>query len=396
MPTEIIFSIMSDNGSVIQPFLDAFEAETGIRVMLQVMRWDMAWNQLVRSAIYNEGADISEIGNTWTRDLVGMNVLRPFSSGEITSMGRPEAFIPAAWANVLLGAERAWAIPWTAASRLIYYRPGLLLQAGIDPGAAFATPASVLETVRRLQENGLAEPVAIPTGETNGTLQNIASWIWAEGGDFIRPDGRAMAILEPDALRGMRAYFQLGRFLPKTPLLGAVAADDWFRQHQDTALTINGTWLLNHLGEEYSPQGGQYAVCPLPGPSFIGGSNLVIWKFSRRAGAAYQFARYLTQTAVQLRLNGALGVLPARVDALEMPPYSSEPYWKIAVQALQSGRSFPLANMWGVIEDRLVVGFDSVWKEVLAQPDADPQDALVRILTPVCQRSSTMLQETIP
>jgi hypothetical protein len=36
---------------------------------------------------------------------------------------------------------------------------------------------------------------------------------------------------------------------------------------------------------------------------------------------------------------------------------------------------------------------DAVWKEVLANPEADPQDALVRYLTPLCQRLDIMLQD---
>jgi len=52
MPAIIDFSILSDNGHVIQSFLDEFETETGVHVRLQVMDWGAAWNQLVRTAIY--------------------------------------------------------------------------------------------------------------------------------------------------------------------------------------------------------------------------------------------------------------------------------------------------------------------------------------------------------
>jgi hypothetical protein len=65
----------------------------------------------------------------------------------------------------------------------------------------------------------------------------------------------------------------------------------------------------------------------------------------------------------------------------------------MAAQALLSGRTFPSIRLWGVIEDRLSAGMDAVWKDILAHPDSDLQDALVRFLTPLCQRLDLMLQD---
>lgn len=394
MPNELVFSIMSDNGTVIQPILDAFEAETGIRVILQVMDWDLAWNELVRAAIYNKGPDISEIGSTWMRDLVGMNVLRPFSTGEIASMGRSRSFVPASWANVARSGEQAWAVPWLAGSRLIYYRPRLFAQAGVDPANAFGSPTRLYETARTLHENGVRVPLAIATGGTHATLHNIASWIWAEGGDFISRDGKSMAVLEPEALRGMREYYLLGRFIPpEVQFHGAEAPEEYFRQHADTAMTISGTWLFCGLGEQvYGPE-SEYALSPMPGPSFVGGSNLVIWKFSHNIDAAVGLVRYLTRVPVQARLSARLGLLPVQTGALDMEPYSTVASWKMAADELRSGRSFPTISIWGVVEDRLTMGMNEVWKAVLSHPDRDPHEALVRCLSPHCQRLDIMLQD---
>jgi multiple sugar transport system substrate-binding protein len=394
MPTEIEFSILSDEGPVIQPFLDEFESETGIHVRLRFMDWDAAWNQLVRAAIYNDGPDISEIGTTWTGDLIGMNGLRLFSAAEIASMGRSQSFVPAAWANAAPTGDKAWAIPWAAGSRLIYYRPRLFEQAGIDTKTAFASPDKLAEAARRLSEHGSRVPMAVSTGGTHATLHNLASWIWARGGDFVRPDGRSMALLEPKAFLGMREYFGLGRCLaPGTALNGASGPEEWFQQNTDTAMTVAGTWLVSQLGEETLGPGGEFAVAQMPGPSFVGGSNLVIWKYSRHPEASVQFARFLTRGDIQARLVRLVGLLPVRVDVLVCPPFSNEPYWQMAAQALLSGRTFPSIRLWGVIEDRLSAGMDAVWKDILAHPDSDLQDALVRFLTPLCQRLDLMLQD---
>jgi multiple sugar transport system substrate-binding protein len=394
MPTEIEFSILSDDGRVIRPFLDEFESETGVRVNLRYMDWDAAWTQLVRAAIYNDGPDISEIGTTWTGDLIGMNAIRSFTSAEISSMGSAKAFAPAAWANAAPTGDKSWAVPWLAGSRIIYYRPRLFEQAGVDAKTAFASPASLANAARCLSEHGSRVPFAVATGGTHATLHHMASWIWARGGDFVRPDGRAMALLEPNAMLGMREYFGLGRFLAAgIPLHGANAPEEFFLLNPDTAMTISGTWLINPIGEDRLRAGGEFSAAQLPGPSFVGGSNLVVWKYTRRAEAAVQFARYLTRADVQERLIRLIGHLPVRVEVLERPPFANEPYWRLGAQALLSGRSFPSIRLWGVIEDRLAGGMDAVWKEVLAHPEVDSQVALVRFLTPLCQRIDLMMQD---
>ncbi len=131
----------------------------------------------------------------------------------------------------------------------------------------------------------------------------------------------------------------------------------------------------------------------MPGPSFVGGSNLIIWKYSQHAEAAVQLAQFLTRTSIQARLNAIIGLLPVRIDALNAAPYSTDTSWKMAASSLLTGRTFPSIRLWGVIEDRLSAGLDAVWSSVLEQPEADPKDPLVSLLTPLCQRLNIMLHD---
>jgi hypothetical protein len=68
---------------------------------------------LVKVALYGEGPDVSEIGTTWCASLVAMNALRPFTPGEIASLGRPSAFLPSSWqTGILPGDDQICAVPW--------------------------------------------------------------------------------------------------------------------------------------------------------------------------------------------------------------------------------------------------------------------------------------------
>ena len=97
MRTELELSIMADSPAGIQPLLDEFESDSGIRVRLRLLAWDTAWSDLVKVALYGDGPDVSEIGSTWLGDLVAMNAVRALDEAELAHLERPSAFLPSAW-----------------------------------------------------------------------------------------------------------------------------------------------------------------------------------------------------------------------------------------------------------------------------------------------------------
>ncbi len=182
----------------IQPTLDQFEAETNVHVNLTVLEWDSAWSEVLKTALYRHGPDISEMGSTWVSSLVGMNSLRPFSNEELAGFGGPGNFIPSLWeSGKLAGETRLWAFPWLGYTRVIYYRRDLLEKAGIDEKTAFQTHAQLVKTLIRVQEMGGCTPWGVPTrfNDTtpctislpgSGTAEVTLSAEMAEKSFFIR------------------------------------------------------------------------------------------------------------------------------------------------------------------------------------------------------------------
>jgi multiple sugar transport system substrate-binding protein len=395
MPEEIEFSIMAPDPGELQPLLEAFEAEHGVHVRLQLLTWDIAWRTFVRSALYGDGPDVSEIGTTWLGDMVGMNALRPFNAAEVASFGKASAFTPAAWKTVIqAGDAHVWGIPWLTGARLLYYRPALLERAGVDPGSAFQSNQTLAAAVSRLQAASAAVPWTVPTGYTHTTLLNIASWVWAAGGDFLSADGRSTRFMEPASLEGMRAYFDLGRYLaPQVRHLNGLEPDEHFLSEPGTALTLSGPWLFCEARRRGHLQGDSIAVALPPGPSFVGGSNLMIWKHSRNPEAAVKLVRFLTQKAAQVAYCPYIGLLPARLEALAEAPFSSDPFWQVAARGVESGRIFPTIRLWGLVEDRLTAGFSAVWADLLADPSLKPETTLEKHLAPLAARLEPLLKQ---
>lgn len=395
MTEEVEFSVMAPDAEGLRPLLDQFEAEQGVRVRLRLLTWDSAWSTLVRASIYGDAPDVSEIGTTWLGDLVGMNALRPFNTAEVTSFGKAAAFFPAAWKTATQsGDTHVWAIPWLVGSRLLYYRPALLEQAGVDAQAAFRSNASLEEAIRRLEEQGTPVPWTVPTGYTHTTLLNLASWVWAAGGDFLSADGDSTCFTRQAALDGLSAYYRLGRFLaPAVRHLNGLEPDDHFLADPGTALTISGPWLFCRARRQNAVTQDEIRIALPPGPPFVGGSNLMIWKHARNPEAAVRLVRFLTQPAAQVAYAQHVGLLPARLEALDSAPFSTDPDWQIAVAGLKSGRSFPTIRLWGLVEDRLTAAFSAVWPAMLADPARDPQPVLAEHLEPLARRLDHLLAQ---
>jgi ABC-type glycerol-3-phosphate transport system substrate-binding protein len=229
--------------------LQGFEAQHRLRVGIQQMSWEEAWDHLLRFALHGEGPDVSEIGSTWLSSLIEMNALRPFVSWSGTFLRDMERFFPAArWAITRPGDFRIWAVPLFTDTRVIYYRREQLQEAGIDPEEAFQTTASLMATLKRLQERGVAVPWAMPTRGLD-VLYNAASFIWASGGRIRTEDGRHLRLIEPEAQAGLRSFLSLHRFLaPPAQGLDEGGTSNLFQAGAVAAL--GGPWLLRQLEQD--------------------------------------------------------------------------------------------------------------------------------------------------
>jgi multiple sugar transport system substrate-binding protein len=317
-----------------------------------------------------------------------MDALRPFSRREVASMGGADAFLPAAWQTALVSRDRnVWAIPWYADTRVIYYWRDLLDRAGVDEETAFLTPEHVEETLARLRASG-ATPWAVPTHSQFLTLHNVASWVWGAGEELVSDDGKRVLFNQPGARSSIRAYFALHRYLPpSTRKLSNPDAFHLFVSRQ-VAATIGPSGWLPTIRESISARGEQLplAVALPPGPSYVGGSNLVVWKHTIHAQRAVELVRFLTQEDTQRDLCAGTGLLPVHRHTLSLPLYSTDPLDRLVIEALESGRSYPTFPRWGLIEERTSSTFVHIWDDLLAEPDPDLDGVLDRHLAPLARR----------
>lgn len=357
--------------------------------------WPTAWDDLNRTAYRRSGPDVSHIGSSWVCSLVDMRVLHAFADDEVQALGGAEAFIPTSWQTAYLpGRKEIWAIPWSTDTRVIYYWRDMLEQAGIDESEAFKSPRHIEDTMARLQ----ASDVPTPWGgwayaHPGGILQIAASWIWENGGDFISPDGRQILFNQPEALTGLLAYFGLHKYMPPNSKdVSSLTTPIMFTNRQ-IAVVVGASAWLNFI-QTQNPDldlDTLLGVAPLPGPAFVGGSNLVIWQRARHKKEAFDLVQFLIGRQAQADFFQATGFLPVRRDVLTEPPYTTHPHYQAMIQALETGRPYPAIPQWGAVEDRLSEALAWLWDSILADREQDLEPLIRPYMDSVARRLAVTL-----
>jgi multiple sugar transport system substrate-binding protein len=344
---------------------------------VEEMTWDGGLERLSKIAAYQFGPDVSQIGTTWLDSLVATGAVRPFTDEEVEMLGGASLFFPASWQMVSLPSERSkvWAIPWLADVRIIFYWRDMLEDAGVDARTAFQSPDQLEETMESLQASGIDAPWGVWGDRKNVALQNAASWIWSTGGDVISADGRQILFDQPEAMRGFLAYFHLSHYLPPDldhlPEVSQIL--DLFTSRRLAVIMGACSWLdgiLSAYGET-SDIAAKIGLALPPGPAFVGGSNLIVWQHTRQTREAVDLVRFLVSKQTQLDFCRAGSFLPTRLDVLSEPSFATDVHYQVIVEALKTGRAFPMIPKWGDVEEKLGRGLVWLWNTLLANPGMD-------------------------
>ena len=359
----------------VKTILDGFEVETGIRVNLKTLPWAQARSKLVNYALFQEPPDVSEVGSSWIGGLWAMNALRPFSAAEIEAFDAPLAYLPVAWKSCLSYRDQVLGVPFSVDLRNILYRRDHFQRAGIDENEAFRDLARLKETWKKLLAKRYRNPWVITTQGSLSMVHSVASWVWKYGGNFMSEDGSKPLFQEPEALEGIYRYYseQLPYLSSRARDLDDAQVADLFCRGEASSI-FAAYWVLERIkqGDAAPKVISNLGVTTLPLPTFIGGTNLVIWRDSSRVDDALKLVRYLTLHRTQLNLQTNFAVLPARVNSLQQSMITAHPdHHTEILKSLDLGRIFSAPYMWGMIEARLLPVLVGIWRELYVTPTLD-------------------------
>ena len=392
------FSIcLSNNQSseLMENILSRFNARfpSDPQISVHTVFWDDYRTEMNAVGVYRRGPDISQTGGPMINDLVALNALRPFNEREMAALGGRQAFSDTAWQGGLPhNSSEIWSCPWMADPRVVVYWRDLLEKANVNERTAFDSFSNLEETFERLKASGIATPWVLPNARRLMTFQTAVSWIWGAGGTLLNPDGTKVLFNQPNALEGLHHYFALHRYMPleRRPIDFA-AAYQRFSSRQAAATMAHLSPVMDMVQQASPEQRRQLGIALPPGPPYVGGSYLVVWRHSQREAKAVELAQFLLRQDVQVEYCQAIGYLPVLEAALSNPPYTTDPILSGFVRSLRNGRIFPVVKFGGMIEDRLGQALTNIWSEIMINPGFDIIALVNRQMEQLAQRIDSLI-----
>ena len=356
--------------------LAPFEQQSGINVNVQLVGWDVQYQRITNAAISGEGPDVTQAGTTQVPYFAALNGFDNLAS-RVNRIGGKKAYAPGVWATTqLAGRSGVWSVPWFTEARTIYYRKDVYKRAGVNPQTAFRNWTTFRAALLKLHTvksvNG--KPI-MPFGQPGKTawdlVHHIMPFVWGAGGRELAGSKRS-AIDSQQAIRGVKYFADLvpsGVFLKSSLEKNAPQVEEQFKGGQ-IATWIGGPWVLATVNRAddtaWVPAARRnVGVAQMPvGPTgkfytFVGGSNLMVFKSSKHKEEAFRLIQYLSRDDVQKNYARIMGMFPARLVP-QRQEGNRNANAKQFYEAIKHGRTYAPIAGWGPVENAYKTHFGNI------------------------------------
>jgi multiple sugar transport system substrate-binding protein len=364
---------VADTEEIVAPF----EKESGIDVDVQLVGWDVQLDRIRNAAVSGKGPDVTQAGTTQVPFFAALGGFEDLS-GRVGDIGGDSAYAPGVWQTTqVTGRDGDYAVPWFTEARSIYYRKDLLKKAGIDPETAFTDWDALHATLKKLKDSGAVDnkktyAFGSPGKQAFDLVHHVMPFVWDAGGAELNEDASESTIDTPEAQEGVEFVANLvpeGLFDPTALEKDGQQVEDSFKGGR-LAVWIGGPWVLATIPRKdddvWAPVARKnVGVAPMPaGPSgeaytFVGGSNLMMFKSSENKDAAWELIKFLSQDATQTAYADLMGMFPARLDPQEQASQKDANYGAF-YEAIQNGRTYAPIPQWGQVETAYKTRFGNI------------------------------------
>jgi multiple sugar transport system substrate-binding protein len=350
-----------DMEKAVKPFTD----KTGVNVDVEVVDWGVQLDRIRNAAVSGEGPDVTQAGTTQVPFFAALGGFEDLS-GRVADIGGQEAYPEGLWKTTqVVGQDGTWAVPWFTEARVLYYRKDVLEKAGVDPATAFADWDSFRNTLQTIkQEVPGVEPFGSPGKKAFDLVHHVMPFVWDAGGAELSEDSKKSTINSPEAKQGVTFVGDLikdGLYSASELERDGTQVENQFKGGK-LAVWMGGPWVLGSVkrsdDKNWAPAARKnVGVAPMPkGPTgeaytFVGGSNLMMFKSSEHKNEAWELIKFLSQDQVQTDYAAIQGMFPARVEPQQAYGESNGDDFKAVYEAIQQGRTYAPVPQWAQIEN---------------------------------------------
>ncbi|MFZ1410322.1 MAG: sugar ABC transporter substrate-binding protein [Micropruina sp.] len=356
---------MGAEGDELSTLTDKFTAANpGVKVNVTSIPWSSAHDKFVSAAAANVLPDVAQVGTTWVAEFATQ--IDPTPSN--IDAGK---FVEGAQKTTVVDGT-SLGVPWYVETRVVYYNKAVAKKAGITTEPT--TWDEFMAMVKAMKEKGGAKyGISLQPGG-NGSWQTVLPMMWSGGGKINADDGSSWTFDDPKNADGLKFYqdFFTQDLANKAPVGDTLVAD--FASGK-VPMFISGPWMMSGVEKDGKMDKDAYGVFVMPkkesGASFIGGSNLAVFKETKNRDAAWKLVDYLTQAETQVDWFTTVGALPSVKTALEDPKVSGDPKFAVFAEQLKTAYAPPSVGTW----EQIAKQFDSTVERV-TKKGADPASSL--------------------
>jgi multiple sugar transport system substrate-binding protein len=370
--TTITFWIMP-NGPQPQQDMEktvaAFTQKTGVKVNVEVVGWDVQLDRIKNAAVSGQGPDVTQAGTTQVPFFAALGGFEDLGN-RVSEIGGKDAYAPGVWQTTQLqGQKGTYAVPWFTEARAIYYRKDVLKKAGIDPTTAFKDTATFEQTLQTIKDKVPTiggkpiSPFGMPGKKAFDLVHHVMPFVWDNGGAELNADASKSTINSTQAEQGVDFVANLvkkGLFDKSMLERDGTQVENQFKGGR-LAVWIGGPWVLSTItrtdDKNWVPAArANVGVAAMPtGPAgkaytFVGGSNLMMYKASQHKNEAWALMKYLSGDEVQKQYADVLSFFPARLAPQEQVGQSDANH-RAFYAAIKQGRTYAPIAQWGPIEN---------------------------------------------
>ncbi|MFI9824317.1 ABC transporter substrate-binding protein [Streptomyces sp. NPDC052013] len=316
---------------VLQPELDKFEQQTGIKVKLEVVPWSDLLNRILTATTSGQGPDVLNIGNTWSASLQATGALLPWDEKNFDKIGGRDRFVGSALGSTGAEGQDPAAVPLYSMAYALYYNKKMFADAGIEKPPA--TWDELVAAGKKLSKDG---KWGIGMEGSNPAENVHHAFVFAKqhGADFFTADGKA-DFTNDGVVAAVKQYVDL---MAKDKIIAPGNAE--YAQNQsvsDFAKGRTGMLLWQSASANLKSQGmseDDYGIAPVPVQSgtpgtgkqvnsMVAGINLAVFKNTDNLDGATKFVKFMTSDAEQKILNTAYSSIPPVKVAQEDPAFNT-------------------------------------------------------------------------
>ncbi|MEU3479483.1 extracellular solute-binding protein [Streptomyces sp. NPDC033754] len=328
---------------VLQPELDRFEQETGIKVKLEVIPWSDLLNRILTAATSGQGPDVLNIGNTWSASLQSTGALLPFDAKNFDSIGGKDRFVDSALGSTGIPGKDPAAVPLYSMAYALYYNKQMFKDVGIAKPPT--TWDEVIAAGKKLSKDG-KWGLGVEGSNLSNNIHQVFALGKQHGADFFTADGKA-DFTSDGAVAAVKQYVDL---MATQKIVAPGNAE--YAQNQslsDFAKDKTGMVLWQTPSQTFASQGmtpEEWGVVPAPVPSgkpgagrqtnsMVAGINMAVFKNTKNLDGALKFVKFMTSDEEQVILNKTYGSVPP-VKGAQKDPSFADPSLDVIRETLAS------------------------------------------------------------